>query len=331
MDNFKYSAILSVVGSCSDRFLTSGYSNSFSLEELFNRVASVKGVTGVELVGDWHITAKNINFIREQLNRTGLKLVSVIPDHFGKQEWGKGSFSSKNKEIRRKAIEHTKELIDAALELGCNLVSLWPGQDGYDYIFQGNYIAERKWIEEGIKECCRYRKDVKIAIEYKLKEPRTHSYIANIAQTLLMVKEIDEENCGITIDFGHALVAYENPAESVALCKKYGDKLFHIHMNDNYRYWDDDMITGSIHTLEYIEFLYWLRRTGYNGWISIDQYPYREDGKDALQESIEWLKVLEEIVKEIKDSEIEELYAEGDACKINKYLRKLIFMNRISF
>jgi xylose isomerase len=324
MEGYRYSAILSVVGSCCDRFLSSGYSDPFSIEEMFNRVSAVKGITGVELVGDWHITTQNVSFIKEQLVRTGLKLVSIIPDHFGKREWAKGAFSSKDKKIREKAVEHTKELIDAAVALGCDLISLWPGQDGYDYGFQGNYIDEREWIEEGIRECCRYRKDVKISIEYKLKEPRTHSYIANVAQTLLMIKEINEENCGVTIDFGHALVAYENPAESVALCKKYGNKLFHIHMNDNYRYWDDDMIVGSVHTLEYIEFLYWLRRTGYDGWISIDQYPYREDGKEALRESIEWLFALEEIVNKIKEDEIEELYKSGNACEVNRYLRQLL-------
>lgn len=60
--------------------------------------------------------------------------------------------------------------------------------------------------------------------------------------------------------------AYENPAETVALLKRYGDKLFHVHMNDNYRYWDDDMIVGSVHTIETLEFFYWLQRTGYDGW-----------------------------------------------------------------
>ncbi len=63
-----------------------------------------------------------------------------------------------------------------------------------------------------------------------------------------MVREISAANCGVTIDYGHAAVAYENVAESIAVLKKYGDKLFHLHMNDNYTLWDDDMITGSVHT-----------------------------------------------------------------------------------
>jgi len=292
---------------------------------MFDRVKSVDHVTGVELVGNWHITSQNVDFIRENLERTQLKLAAIIPDHFGKKEWGKGAFSSKNPEVRRSAVAHTKEMMDIAAELGCDLVSLWPGQDGYDYLFQGDYIEERGWMEEGIRECCRYRKDIRIALEYKIKEPRTHSYIGTAAQSLLMVHEIGEPNCGVTIDFGHALEGYENVAESVAMLKKYGDKLYHIHMNDNYRYWDDDMIVGSVHTLEYIEFLYWLRRTGYQGWLSMDQYPYREDGRDASSESIEWLIAFETIVDRIKEEDIQKLFEKGNANEVSRYLRNCLF------
>lgn len=321
----KFSLILANVGSCCDRFLSGGYSDPYTIEEMFDRVASIEHVTGVELVGNWHVTEKNVDNIKKNLQRTGLKLVSIIPDHFGQQKWGKGAFSSKDAGIRKQAIEETKVMMDVARELGGNLLSLWPGQDGYDYCFQGDYIKERTWIEEGLKECCRHKKDVKISLEYKIKEPRTHSYISTVASTLLMVNEIGEDNCGVTIDFGHGLAAYENVAESVAILKKYGNKLFHIHMNDNYRFWDDDMIVGTVHTVEYLEFLYWLKKTGYNGWLSTDQYPYREDGKKAVQESVYWMKAMGELVDGMDEKRIEGLLETGDAVEISRMLRQYMF------
>jgi xylose isomerase len=72
-----------------------------------------------------------------------------------------------------------------------------------------------------------------------------------------------------------------------------GKKLFHLHFNDNYRYWDDDMIVGSVHLVEYVELLYWLKKIGYNGWYSMDQYPYREDGKHAIEESVKFIQAIE--------------------------------------
>lgn len=285
---------------------------------------SIDHVKGVELIANSNITRDNLQQIKDNLERTQLKLVSIIPDHFGQRKWGKGAFSSKKSEIRKEAVAHTKEMMDIAAELKCDLISLWPGQDGYDYHFQADYIKERDWIEEGIKECCRYRKDIRIAIEYKPKEPRNRSYPSNVSNVLLMVKEVAEENCGITIDYGHALVAYENVAESVALLKKYGNKLFHIHINDCYGYWDDDMIVGSIHTIPYIEFLYWLKKTDYQYWISTDQYPYREDGRDAVNESIQWLVALQKVVDEMDVDEVEKIINSGDAIEANRMLRKYI-------
>ncbi len=321
----KHSVILGNVGNFSDRYMGGGYQRDYTLTELFDRVKSIEGVTGVELVSNWHVTLQNAKEVKAQLERTGLKLVSIIPDHFGIKDYGRGAFSAKDPAIRRRTVEETRELIDVAKFLGGDLISLWPGQDGYDYHFQGDYIQEHGWFIEGVKQCCLYRPDVKISIEYKPREPRNFSYPATAATTLLMVKEIDEPNCGVTIDYGHSTAAKENVAESVAVIKRYGDKLFHIHMNDNYGMWDDDMITGSIHTIPFIEFFYWLKRTGYQGYISTDQYPYREDGRDACNESVRWFDVFEDLVDRIDEDELAGIFRSGNAVEVSAFLRRLMF------
>ncbi|MFD0673524.1 sugar phosphate isomerase/epimerase family protein [Cohnella sp. GCM10027633] len=320
----KYSVILSNVGSCSDRYVTGGYAEPFTIAQLFERVSRIPQATGVELVGTWHVTDNNVKELKGYLDAYGLQLVSIIPDHFGQMKWKQGSFAAKDADVRRQAVAHTKEMIDAAVELGGNLISLWPGQDGYDYLFQADYIQERDWFAEGVKEVCKYRPDVKISLEYKPKEPRTHSYLSTVASSLLIAQEVGTDNVGVTIDFGHALNAYETPAESVALLKKYGNKLFHVHMNDNYRHWDDDMIVGSVHTIETLEFFYWLRRTGYDGWLSIDQYPYREDGLDAVREGVNAMEAFVGVLDSIPDGEIEALIRSGDSPSIAAYMRRLL-------
>ena len=321
----KHSVILGNVGNFSDRYMGCGYQRDYTLTELFDRVKSIEGVTGVELVSNWHVTPQNAKEVKAQLERTELKLVSIIPDHFGTKDYGRGAFSSKDPAMRRRSVEETREIIDVAKFLGGDLISLWPGQDGYDYHFQGDYIEEHGWFIEGVKQCCLYRPDVKISIEYKPREPRNFSYPATAATTLLMVKEIDEPNCGVTIDYGHSTAAKENVAESVAVIKRYGDKLFHIHMNDNYGMWDDDMITGSIHTIPFIEFFYWLKRTGYEGYISTDQYPYREDGRDACNESVRWFDVFEDLADRIDENELAAIYRSGNAVEVSAFLRRLMF------
>lgn len=323
MSKEKFGVILGNVGSCSDRFCSS-YGKPYTVAELFERVAQIPEIRGVELVSNWHITPETADEVAGHLERYNLKCISIIPDHFGTEKWSKGAFTSKDPAIRKDAVEDTKTMIDVAVKIGCSTVSLWPGQDGFDYCFQSDYVKERQWLTDGLKECCTYNSDIMICLEYKPKEPRQHSHVARAADTLLLVNSLGVENMGVTIDVGHALMAYENVAESISLCKSYGDRLKHMHFNDNYRYWDDDMIAGSVHTIEYMELLYWLKKTDYSGWMSMDQYPYREDGVEAVRESVLWLQAMLKRLESVPDEDIEQVISKGKGQVSSALARKLV-------
>ncbi len=318
-----FAVILGNLGNTCDRFLSTGYKDQPPKEEMFRQAASIEGVSGIELVGTWDITSRNVTEIKQLLERNNLKCASIIPDHFAQKRWGNGAFTSRDSAIRRQAIDETKAMMDAAAELGCGMLNLWPGQDGYDYCFQGDFRRARDYLVEGVVECADYRPDIRLALEYKLKEPRTHSYMARAADTLLIAMDTRCDNVGVTIDTGHAMMAYENVAESIALLMRYG-KLYHMHFNDNYRYWDDDMIVGSVHLMEYVEMLYWLHKLDYQGWYSMDQYPYREDGRDAINESIRFLDGLWRRMEEFGLERFDALLQEGSATRTSAAMREFL-------
>lgn len=322
MTNRKYSVFLGNVGSCNDRYCEA-YGEKFFMDELFDRAKSIPLLTAVDLVMTQEFI-QNKARIKENLKRTGLKAASVAVDTFANPIYQKGSFSSVNPGVRAQAIADAKDAIDFAAEIDCRILTTWPGQDGFDYIFSADYIKERQLFSDAIAELCAYRKDMTITMEYKIKEPRTHSYISTVGTTLLMCEAIGAENLGIALDYGHALLGYESPAESVALCKMYGDRLKHIHINDNYRLWDDDLIVGSVHTLEFLEFFYWLRTTGYEGYMTIDQFPYRENGRDAVNESALWLDFLESLLDRADMNEIASVLGKQDAIAASVLMRKLL-------
>lgn len=318
----KYSVFLGNVGSCSDRYC-GAYGPEFSTAELLRRVDGIKLVSGVDLVLTPELL-EDIDLISQWHRDSGTAVVSVAVDHFARSVWKQGSFSAGDPEVRRLAVADAVQAMDIAAELGCDMITIWPGQDGYDYLFQADYETERNWFADGVREVCRHRSDVRVSLEYKCKEPRNHCYVSSAASTLLLIQEIGEDNCGAVLDYGHALIGYENPAESVALLQHFGRRLMHVHINDNYRLWDDDMIVGSVHTLEFLEFFYWLRRTGYTGWMTIDQYPYREDGQQAVAESAAWLDTLESLLDRVDPEEIAEVLHRKDAIASSRLMRKIL-------
>ena len=319
----KYSVFLGNAGTCLDRYCPE-YAKPFTTAELFERVAGIPLVSGVDLVTSPGLLADR-EIVHECVKKYGLKVVSVAADTFTQARWKQGSFSCSDPDVRRKAMAHAEETVEFCRELNCSLLTFWLGQDGYDYIFQADYLAERQYLIDSLREICGKHPDMTIALEYKLKEPRTHSYVSTVAMAILLCEATQCENCKVIIDYGHALLGYENPAESVAILKQFGDRLCHIHINDNYRLWDDDMIVGSVHTLEYLEFFYWLRRTGYDGYLTIDQYPYREDGRDAVAESAAWMQALERRADRINPEMVAAVLRRKDAVAASALMRGILF------
>ncbi len=87
----------------------------------------------------------------------------------------------------------------------------------------------------------------------------------------------------------------------------------------------DNLITGSVHTIEYIELFYWLKRLNYQGYLSIDQYPYRENALEAAQESLNWMRCFEKAASRIDDAALQQILSRQDAVASTRYIRSLLF------
>ncbi len=273
--NLKFSANINTFNACADRYVLEGYGERQNTDELIKAAQQVEDLTGVELVGKWHVNDDNVEQIHRQVQDAGFEVTCVTPDIWASGKWGWGSFTSNDEKVRKAAIHEVKKSMEWAKQLKCEVIDLWFGQDGYDYPLQADFPRAWDLLIEGTIECAEHVPDVKIVVEYKPKEPRTHCFIATVGKTLLLLSKVNKPNVGAMIDVGHALQGYENTAESAALLHYFGDKLFYMHFNDNWRMWDDDMTFGSVHTIESLELIYWLDRLNYKGWYALDIFPYQ--------------------------------------------------------
>ncbi len=321
--NYKYSVILGNLGNTCDRFCK-GYKDNPSTEEMLAMAVKIPYVEGIELVGTWDIRPDNVKDMKKRMEDYGKKCVSIIPDTFTNIAYGKGMVTNLDPAVRQKGLDYLRQMSDISLEMNCSTVNLWMAQDGYDYLLTADYDKEREWLREATTALATEFPSLKFALEYKPKEPRNFSYHARMADSILAAKETNCPNVGICIDTGHSFVAGENVAEAVVIAKRAGNMLFHMHFNDNHGMWDDDMIVGSVHHTVYIDLMFQLKRTGYDGWLSMDQYPYRENAADAIGESILWVRKFQQIVDE-NYAEIEALVKLNDAVESSRFIRKVLF------
>ncbi|NIM22970.1 MAG: TIM barrel protein [Armatimonadetes bacterium] len=310
-----------------DRFNVAGYKPANTLEAQVALAAKVPGLKAIE-IHQTDLTDMKPKEFAKLLAKHKLACSSVNVNVWGDAKYMHGAFTHRDLKIRREALDEAKKAVRIARALNCPGVGLWLGSDGFDYPFQSDYTIQWDLLVDGIREIGEYAgRKVNVGIEYKLKEPRTHMTVGDVAKAMLICNEIGRDNVGVTVDFGHALMSRENPGESVALLAR-GDKLFNVHINDAFREWDDDMVPGTVHLWETVEFLYWCQRTKYKGWISLDMYPYREDSVKAAGMAIRNLNSMWKMAEKINVPALKKAQRSMDALATQEVIRKIAFSGR---
>jgi xylose isomerase len=321
----KYSVITASLGNLGDRFLTTGYKAPISFEEKLERVKALEVIEGIELCFDPEGEESDSSTVRAQLDRYGLESPVVNAPLNSEIRWSYGTLSSAEAEVREQAVAVVKKTIDFAAGVGAELVNLWMGQDGFDYPFQEDYTGQWERLIESVRACADYSPEMRLALEFKPREPRNRALLNTAATTLLLIQEADRSNVGVTVDNGHVLQHGENMGQVVELCAHYG-KLFNLHLNDNYAAWDDDMIVGSVHLVEYLELMYVLRKIGYDRWCAIDIFPFRENAFRSTEESVRIMMTYDRWIDTVGFGRISELIASRDATEVMKTIRTTLFM-----
>lgn len=248
-----------------------GLAGKPSLMQMAARAAKVEGLTDLDLNFPDHVGEKPAEIARK-LGDLGLSINGFAMRYYANPAFKLGAFTNPDPAVRREAIDMTKAGIDATREAGASLMTLWLGQDGFDYAFQADYANLWQHEMDGIREVAAHDPDCWISLEYKPNEPRSYSLMPDAATTLLAIREVGLPNLGVTLDFAHVLYADEQPAFAAALVARHS-KLLGLHLNDGYAKRDDGLMVGAVHTLQTIELLSQIRRDGYSGAIYFDTFP----------------------------------------------------------
>ncbi|WP_281904640.1 sugar phosphate isomerase/epimerase family protein [Phytohabitans aurantiacus] len=271
-----------------DRYATDGYGPPVNTLAAIGLAGQVEDLSVVDMTYPFDPAGLTVEEVGAALKQHDLRAIAVTPEIYTRR-FSRGAFTNPDAAVRRAAIDLVSQAAEAARVLGCDYVKLWPGQDGWDYPFQADHQQLWRYSLEAVGELASTFPDLRFAIEYKPREPRNAMVFSSVAKTLLGIEEIGLPNVGILLDFGHSLYGGESPADAARLAISRG-RLFAIDVNDNYRGWDDDMVTGSMHPIETFEFFHALHDAGWDGVWQLDQFPFREDSVQAARDGIAVMK-----------------------------------------
>ena len=254
---------------------------------------AVGGLTAADLNYPDHFERHAAADLSSRLGGAGLALNGLAMRWYSDPAFALGAFTHPDAGVRRRAIDLTKRGMDACAGMGGRVMTLWMGQDGFDYAFQTDYAAAWDRTVEALREVADHAPGMDVAVEYKPDEPRAFALMPDIGQTLLGLREAGRANLGVTLDFAHQLYAGEMPAHSAVLADRHS-RLMGVHLNDGYGRRDDGLMVGTVHAVQTVELLVTLGRIGYDGAIYFDTFP-DAGGADPVEEARTNIAIVERL------------------------------------
>jgi len=315
----KYAVISSFLGVTRNRYMT--YREDRTLEEKFHTASHIKGLDGLELCYPQDFA--DTSLLRSLLQQYSLGVSAVNFRSRRTGQWLRGSFTSASRAERDEAVADLKQAMDSAALLGCDRVTTCPLNEGHDYIFEMDYTKAYGYAEDCFAQAAAHNPRINICLEYKWNDPRARCFFGNAGETASFCQRLGLDNVGVTLDFGHAIQAGERPAQSAALLARLG-RLFYVHLNDNDKIWDWDMLPGAYNFWDFVEFFYYVDRLGYADWFAYDIFTKELDAAEHFTAAIQITEKLSAIAGRINQERMDRLLEQRNPTETLQYLYSLI-------
>lgn len=264
-------------------FSTNAYLN-YSFVEAVRRLAAI-GYEGVEIMADvphvWpaFLLAEQKQVLRDALtkNKLAISNINAFMMHAvndPRQRYWHPSWIEPDPHYRRIRIDHTKRCLTLARELGAACITTEPGGPVEPGASWSKALA--LFVEE-IKPVAEHAEKEGVLL---LVEPEPGLLIETMDQFLEFMQHIDSPAIGLNFDIGHAYCVQDDPATNIALMAKH---IRHIHLEDIADTRIHQHLVPGEGAIDFKATLRAIKAISYQGWVTIELYPYVENPDDAAR------------------------------------------------
>lgn len=262
----------------------------YSVEETIRRVAEI-GYQGIEILADvphaWPVglLPERRKSLRDALDRHGLTVSNVngfmmnaVNDP--RQPYWHPSWIEPDRHYRAIRREHTKRALALAKELGARHVQTEPG--GPLEPGQSWDAAARVFYDE-LMPCVELAERLEVSL---LIEPEPGLMIERFEQFLRFHERIASPWVGLNFDIGHAFCVGEDPQDWV---ERMAPHTRHYHFEDIAATRVHQHLVPGRGAIDFEATLAAIARTGYDGWITVELYPYIDEPDAAAREAFAYV------------------------------------------
>ena len=193
------------------------------------------------------ITSQRIQYLKKQCRRTGLKPIALHVSGFGGED----------EEILSLNTGHKLRAIEAAAELGCNMVvaSVMERCRSLDEIVRQLINLEKASCDAGVQICL---------------ENHCHNRLAIGNDFQYIFDRFDSPFVGICLDGGHLEAAGE---QIDSFINRFFPKIYHLHYKENQIFGKKSFCKFGEGTTKNEYMICEMEKKGYSGYISVELSP----------------------------------------------------------
>jgi len=175
-------------------------------------------------------------------------------------------------------VDHTKRALTLAKEIGAPCITTEPGgpvEPG------ASWTAALNMFVEELKPVAEHAEKEGVLL---LVEPEPGLLIETAAQFEEFMRYVDSPAVALNFDIGHMYCVGEDPPAALRRLAKY---VRHIHLEDIAATRVHQHLVPGEGAIDFGSTLRSVREIGYNGWVTIELYPYIADPDTAARTALE--------------------------------------------
>jgi sugar phosphate isomerase/epimerase len=263
----------------------------FSLSEAINVLSEI-GYSGIEILCDVpHAYPKTqsdpeISEIKQLLSKLKISVSNLNAfTLFAIGDTYHPSWIEEDPTLRKLRIDHTIDCIKLARKLGSNNISTEPG--GPIANNELSRVELLKVFEDGINQVLKTAEEESVTV---LVEPEPGLLIENSEQFVGFIKNFDTDLIGLNLDIGHFFCVGEDPSQVIHKLSEY---IHHVHLEDISADRQHNHLILGEGAIEIGSALRSLKDIGYDGYVTVELYPYQDSPTYAAKQAMKFIKSLD--------------------------------------
>jgi sugar phosphate isomerase/epimerase len=262
----------------------------FSLIDTINILSEI-GYNGIEILCDIphaypkSLTNSDINELKQLLSKLKISISNLNAfTLFAIGDTHHPSWIENDFEYRKMRIDHTLDCIKLARKLGVSNISTEPGGPVINQGLSENELL--RIFENGINEILKTAESENVTV---LVEPEPGLLIENSEQFIKFIKNFDSKYIGLNFDIGHFFCVGEDPSQVIYKLSEY---VRHVHLEDIAADRTHHHLMLGEGAIDIDSVFKSMKDIGYEGFITIELYPYQECPIYAAKNAMKFIKSL---------------------------------------